>query len=287
MKSCRFAICLLLPALITGLCCTKHDSPPVPKVQIKKADQWSKEGSLLKVSAYILTSNADGSDTWQWTTYQYDNNFNLLKTIDSTQDLTKEGYIIDGKAATKTTDRQFQYNNNQLVKVVYIDSLYPVTSINYNAQGQLVAASNSLKTFSFAYSNNGNTVDDTIVYSNGFKTITILNKYFFQNGNLVKSQQFDLTGGINRQTINIDYTGYDQKNTALKAAPQTGIARLFLTSEPEAWKNNVLSLDYTDVLNGSQATRNYAYEYNAAGYPTKSNPSDGLSPIKYYYYINP
>ena len=217
--------------IIAGVSCTKYDGSQFmdpPKPMVKKTFQWGKEGSLLKVSSSII--NHSRTDELDWTTYEYDKSLNLIKTTDSAQEITTDGYIIEGHPAEKRIERVYEYNNNMLVKVTYADSLYPVTNINYNAQGLLVTAINSSKKFSFEYSNNGETVNDTIVFSNGIHLLTILNKYFLQNENLVKSQQFDLTGGSSRQTTNVEYT-YDQKNTPLNMVPQANIGRLFFTND--------------------------------------------------------
>ena len=151
MKPGSLLVVLIFFVLAAGVFCTKHNTltfqPPVP---VKKTFQWGKEGSLLKVSSSII-SNAS-TEELDWTTYEYDNHFNLVKATDSAQELTSDGYIIDGDAAEKRTVRVYEYSNNILVKIIYPDSLYPATSINYNMQGQLISAINTAKIFSFDYS---------------------------------------------------------------------------------------------------------------------------------------
>ena len=297
MKRNSFSAILALGCLVLIISCTKHDAPVPPKPPTKKAvqSQWATEGSLLKVRAYIESPvPATPNDSWRWTTYEYDKNFNLVSAVDSMQELTKEGYIVDGSPAKKVQEQLYSYNNNKLVKIEFVNVQAPnLTVINYNAQDQPVTATNQFSKYSFDYSDNRDTVTVTDVFNNGTTAGSTIMKYLFRQGYLVKLQQFELNNGSLNQRYSFDYNGYDQKNTPLKAVPQTDMARLFINSTPESWKNNLLSSNYTNAVNGNQVSRVYNYDYNTAGYPIRSSYTDNAAGTiqpgftTYYFYANP
>ena len=293
MKHIRFASWLtVLAILAVAAACSKSSSPPPDlRLPVKKDYQWSKEGNLLKVSAFYKDKQ-DSSSLWTFITYEYDAAYNIVRTIDSMQVVTHDGYIIDSIKGFKIRELNYEYSNGRLVKTSSSDGYPPTTVFGYDAQGRLIETGNAYYYDTLIYSSTGDTISRT-TRTQSTHIRTGLTIYYFQNNNLQKQETYSITdygGGA----ILADVVGnfrYDQYHTPLTVAPKDRFVTLYTGRGPVS-ENNILNVQL-GVYSQSPVFTSNTYQYNSSGYPYLVNSQNstngqpvGVTSIGRYYYTN-
>ncbi|PWA07769.1 hypothetical protein [Flavobacterium laiguense] len=244
---------------------------------------------LFGASLLVLSScSSDSSDSIGETIL-------LIKEITSdsyggTHIITYDGNKIvkEERSATETNTRTYIYDGDLIIKEKIVRKngwdFWEITSVEYNyengkltsllskssdswtSDGTSLHDRNNYK-FDYVYNSDGTITAKNYTFdSQGNAKILYLIKYFFQNGNLVKSEYCDIDGTI----LSTSIYKYDNKTNPFSNI--VGFGQLYDQHGYEISKNNLV--EYTLVSSTYTKTVKNKYTYNSNGYPEKISTSD-------------
>ena len=202
--------------------------------------------------------------------YEYSNNL-ISKTITLSEIGTITGYMLY-EYSNSILSKTKEYNDGSLSwETRYIiEGNKVVEAIFYwnNLDGELNPDGSSTK---YYYNDNNDLLKiESLLQGNVSKKI----EYVWENSNVKEKKYFYEEQGVLELSSTETYTYDDKKNVY-----RTGI------KDWEKSKNNVLIETEIDVQDNTTEVKEYTYEYNLSGYPTKRTKTiNGSSSVTEYIY---